>query len=125
LRGGAGNDLFGVDGGGNEDPGADTFDGGDGIDNLQYNLTSGKATVTLGEGGVFKTVVGPAGSSGDKITNIENFFGGGGAVYIVNGNSLANTIEADVAVAGNVLKGLGGDDRLFGGTSDDTLDGGD
>jgi Ca2+-binding RTX toxin-like protein len=87
--------------------GADTLDGGDGIDTASY---AGSAAVTVSL--VANTVNTGGEAAGDKLTNIENLIGSS------NDDSL--TGNSDV----NRLEGGDGNDRLIGGGGIDTLVGG-
>ncbi len=91
----------------------DTYDGGNGVDTLDFSAVSGSVEIDLNDG---TTRFGS-----DTIKNIENLIGGS------KGDELAGNDEA------NELRGNGGDDdldgekgndRLFGGDGKDELDGG-
>ncbi|WP_263833874.1 beta strand repeat-containing protein [Sulfurospirillum oryzae] len=99
LLGLNGNDIFFSHN--NNTGGTDTFDGGNGIDTIDYSLSSGNLHVTLG------------GSTNiDTLINIENIVG-------ATGN---DTLVGDANA--NILKGMAGADTLMGGAGADTLDGG-
>ena len=119
LMGGAGNDqLFGNSGddmlfGGDGDDlmtggagGADAFDGGAGIDRVQY--TSGTAGL-----GIIASLANAAANTndaaGDSYVNVENLYG----------TSWDDRLFGDSG--DNRLDGLGGDDRLYGAAGDDFL----
>ena len=97
-------------------PGADTLDGGNGSDTASYKDSSAAVTVRLhnrsAEGGD---------AEGDTLTSIEN----------LTGSALDDVLAGDFR--NNVLRGLAGNDTLYGGPSDnednsnnhDTLHGGD
>ena len=116
---GAGNDqLFGNSGddmlfGGDGDDlmtggvgGADSFDGGAGIDRVQY--TSGTAGL-----GIIASLANAAANTndaaGDSYVNVENLYG----------TSWDDRLFGDSG--DNRLDGLGGDDRLYGAAGDDFL----
>ena len=106
LAGGGGNDLFTFF---HPTDGADTIDGGAGIDTIVYtNLFSGNhIAVTLnGAASVILTV---SGQSSDTISNIENVTSGAGADSLVGDNLT------------NILSGAAGNDTLIGGAGNDEL----
>jgi Ca2+-binding RTX toxin-like protein len=88
--------------------GADTLDGGDGIDTVYYNTgTAGAVNVNL------ETGMGSGGNAqGDRYVSIENVVGSGGN----------DTLIGDANA--NLLRGLTGNDTIDGGGGDDTLEGG-
>lgn len=121
LIGGGGNDVLSGAGGddrfmGGLDAGDDTFDGGAGLDTLDF--TGVTASVAI------DAVAGTAAAAGfgtDSISNIESFIGGDGGDTIAGGAG-AETLRGG---AGNdILSGGGAADMLFGGDGDDTLNGG-
>lgn len=86
----------------------DVYDGGTGIDEVDYSGSTEAVNVNLSSG------TGSGGSAdGDSYTDIEN----------VTGSTFDDTITG--STADNVLDGGAGDDTLTGGTGDDTLTGGD
>lgn len=87
--------------------GADTINGGDGVDTLSYQSSSGGVAVNLAAG----TASG-GDAQGDVFSNFEN----------ITGSNQADVLTGDGAA--NTLLGLGGDDILTGGGGSDTLDGG-
>ena len=97
VRGGDGADRFisGVAG--------DMFDGGAGIDTVDYSVFTGGVTVRLDAG---------TGAGGDTLANVENAVGTG-LDDRLTGSSAANRLE-----------GGAGDDVLTGGAGNDTLVGG-
>ena len=103
MTGGAGAQRFRPRGG------ADTIDGGAGVDEVDYRFSGGDdgATVDLASG----TAVDPTGAT-DTLSNIEN----------VRGSDLADHITGDAGT--NRLRGVDGDDTLVGGGGADTLEGG-
>ena len=101
IKGGAGNDTFVIT---STADGRDSYDGGEGIDTLDYTAGSTAVNLTLKDGvTTYQT---------DTIENVENVIGGS-ANDKLTGNSLDN-----------VLTGNAGDDTLKGGAGNDTLDGG-
>ncbi len=112
LRGNDGNDLFLVTD--HTTDGADKYDGGAGIDTIDFSASSKAITLTLSDG--------TASFGSDTITNIENIFGGSNADRLT-GNTLANHLRGN---GGNDrLEGRDGNDLLDGGEGADALDGGD
>ncbi|MFM9962910.1 MAG: GEVED domain-containing protein, partial [Planctomycetaceae bacterium] len=101
LKSGAGNDL--LSGG----EGTDSIDGGTGIDCLIETIT-GNITIT-------NTKI--TGLGADKIVNVECFE--------FTGDDRSNLLDASKYTLGSVvLRGLGGNDTLLGGSQNDVLDGG-
>ncbi|TDR94849.1 M10 family metallopeptidase [Enterovirga rhinocerotis] len=112
--------------------GNQTYDGGAGIDTVNYAAASGALTVDLALTG-FQSVGGGFGS--DRLLSIENLRGGTGSDRL-SGSASANTIwggagndtilgrnGADIlwGEAGNdILDGGAGADRMFGGAGNDT-----
>jgi len=96
------------------DDGADTIDGGDEIDTVDYSAISQAIEVTLNGATNATVYVGGAGTgyADDTIKNVENVIGSSGN-DIINGDSLDN-----------ILDGSAGDDTLYGAGGDDTLEGG-
>jgi predicted extracellular nuclease/2',3'-cyclic-nucleotide 2'-phosphodiesterase (5'-nucleotidase family) len=129
LRGNDGNDVFLVTD--HTADGDDKFDGGAGIDTIDFSASTRAITLTLGGG--------TTSFGSDTITNVENIFGGSNDDRLI-GNSLANELRGNAGNdrlegrdgndqlsgdAGNdTLLGGSGDDRLAGGAGNDTLDGG-
>ncbi|MBV9528972.1 calcium-binding protein, partial [Sphingomonas sp.] len=100
VLGGAGNDRL-ISG-----PAADTFDGGDGIDAVDYQKAAAGVTVTLGTNGAAGS-----GGGGDTLLNVENVYG----------SAFADTLAGNEGA--NVLKGGAGNDHLYGGDGNDILEG--
>jgi serralysin len=120
---GGGNDVF-LAFGANAEIGTDTIDGGAGIDT--YSLVGSNAgvavnldTIAFGSAAA-KTAIG-AEIGVDKLTNIENVFGGGGADTII-GSGAANGLWGDGG--GDFLHGRGGNDSIDGGAGSDSIAGG-
>ena len=88
--------------------GADTLDGGAGIDIAQYTASASAVSVNLN----LTTAQSGGDAQGDILTNIENVMG---STYndFITGNS-----------GNNLLQGYDGNDSLTGGAGADTLDGG-
>jgi Ca2+-binding RTX toxin-like protein len=109
LEGLAGNDqIFGLAGddalwGGS---GADLLHGGDGLDTANYDVSSRNVSIDLATGAC------SGDAAGDQLVSIENFRGS-------NHND-----QLGAAIAGGVLDGRDGDDRLYGNAGSDTLIGG-
>ncbi len=87
--------------------GNDTIHGGAGVDNVDYFMATGGATVNLALG----TASGASGN--DALSGIEN----------VNGSNFDDVLVGDDG--GNFLQGNGGNDSLSGGVGQDNLHGGD
>jgi Ca2+-binding RTX toxin-like protein len=129
LEGGFGNDnLDGGDGadfleGGFEPTGADVFTGGPGIDLASFSDHNDPVTVTLN--GVAND--GASGEGDNVKTDVENIQGSVGNDTLTANNQENKLIGAG---GGDNLKGMGGDDQLFGefefggSGGNDTLDGG-
>jgi glucose/arabinose dehydrogenase len=112
IIGDAGNDtiLAGVG------DGADSINGGAGIDLYSLEATSADAFIALGQ-----RVAGSADIGTDVLFAIEDAAGGAGN-DLIQGSGLANLL---LGLGGaDTLQGLGGDDRLEGGQGHDRLEGG-
>jgi Ca2+-binding RTX toxin-like protein len=116
IRGGGGNDAFRGGGGddlmlgGRDGEGSDTFDGGPGVDTVNYTFASGvSVTIEL-------TNDNPDGEPGEGDAVFEN-------VENVTGSTQADTLTGDGDA--NVLDGSPGPDRVTGAAGADTLLGGD
>ena len=121
LIGGLGDDLFD----GAEDFGADTYDGGDGIDTVDFTGVAGPVDADLSVGEV--TLAGP---ETDILLDIERLIGSAFDDTLTGGAG-ADTLEggqgADVVDGGDendLLLGNSGDDTLIGGAGADRLEGG-
>jgi Ca2+-binding RTX toxin-like protein len=88
--------------------GGSSFDGGAGVDTLDYGAAASLTLADLGGGRVDHQ-----GGGTDAVTAIENLIGSPGDDRIVGDGGA------------NELSGTAGEDRLVGGGGDDTLDGGD
>jgi Ca2+-binding RTX toxin-like protein len=99
--------------------GADTLDGGAGVDTALYTDKTAAVSVTL-SGSTNATVL-VGGVAEDTIRNVENVTGGSGN-DILTGDSSANMLIG--GVGNDKLSGGGGQDVLVGGNGNDTLDGG-
>ena len=124
FTGGAGNDLIAGLGGpdvfheGSTPNGADSYNGGAGLDLVDYSQRTNRVDVSLdltrddGEAG-----------EGDLIEpNVNDVFGGS-AGDVISGTSGPNVLIGNGGI--DTLTGLGDDDRLNGGTGVDHLFGGD
>lgn len=124
FTGGAGADTIAGLGGpdvfheGSTPNGADTYNGGAGLDLVDYSQRTNRVDVSLdhtrndGEAG-----------EGDLVEpNVNDVFGGSGG-DVISGTSGPNALIGNGG--GDTLSGLGGDDRLNGGTNVDDLLGGD
>jgi Ca2+-binding RTX toxin-like protein len=96
------------------EPGDQTYDGGAGIDTIDYSAATERLYVDLRVGG-FQYVGGDFGR--DQLLSIENLKAGTGSDKL-SGNSSANVIWG--GGGDDSLNGGGGADRLFGGAGDDT-----
>ncbi|MDX0605063.1 calcium-binding protein [Sinorhizobium medicae] len=104
IIGGSGNDVFVGDALQN------VFDGGQGIDTVDYSASAKGIGVTLDGANDAKVFVGNAAE--DTLRNVEN----------ITGTAFADVITGDAQA--NVLLGGGGGDLLKGGGRQDTIDGG-
>jgi len=102
INGGAGNDSIHSFGG------ADTVDGGSGIDTLLLSATPVGTVVTLDETGSGTVTIN--GNDADTFSNFENISGSNAGDDVLTGNQVDN-----------VLNGNGGDDTLTGGEGSDTF----
>jgi Ca2+-binding RTX toxin-like protein len=126
LSGAAGNDTFDED---TADTDADIFNGGDGVDTVDYSARLLAITVTMD--GVTADDGDTAGSEGDDVNaDVENCLGGVEADTIT-GNASANDIDGgaevdtiDGGAGADVIFGGAGNDDMTGGAGDDVLDGG-
>ncbi|WP_462326123.1 tandem-95 repeat protein, partial [Desulfoplanes sp.] len=115
-----GNDVF-IDRAGN-----DRYEGGIGIDMVDYSQTDGSVTLDLSsmDGDGYSKVSTYYASTNymDRIKEIENIKGGDSYDDVLSGNAQPNVfIESGGA---NTLKGKGGNDILHGGMGEDTIYGG-
>lgn len=110
IKGNAGNDTFVIAAAAD---GRDSYDGGDGIDTIDFSAFTTAVNLTLKEGATTYAT--------DTIENVENVIGGSAADKLT-GNSLANLLTGNAG--DDTLKGMAGDDTLAGGDGNDTLDGG-
>lgn len=112
ATGGAGNDLFVErDGSGDDD-----YDGGSGVDTLDYTAAATAVAVDLEAGTATGTGIGD-----DVIAGFEDIRGGAGDDTL-SGDSGANTLSGSAGA--DAIDGRGGDDVLSGGSGNDTLAGG-
>jgi Ca2+-binding RTX toxin-like protein len=100
--------------------GADTLDGGLGIDTVSYAGSGAGVTVDLGtQDGVIEQKGGDA--EGDTLKNFENITGSSKDDVLI-GNALANILTG--GAGDDKLSGMAGIDTLIGGDGDDVLNGG-
>ncbi|BAT58850.1 bifunctional hemolysin/adenylate cyclase precursor [Variibacter gotjawalensis] len=111
LKGGADNDTFIIT---STADGHDKYDGGAGIDTVDFSAVTAAVTLTLRDTGTSSFAT-------DTFENIENAIGGSGADKLT-GNAFANVLVGNGG--DDILKGGAGDDRLEGGEGADDLDGG-
>ena len=97
--------------------GPDDFDGGDGLDRLDYSArTAGVRVGNSGQNG--------ADGEGDSFLNVEAFFGGSGDdVLTAPGGSMTSRVTLMGNAGNDRLTGGADGDSLVGGPGDDTLDG--
>ncbi len=121
VSGGAGDDLL-IGGSGNGD---DSYDGGEGVDTIQYTSAISGIMVDLSLG-----VADGVDIDHDDLSAIEHVIGGEGDDTLI-GSTGDDTLVGDdgsdtlAGGAGNdILAGEGGSDTLIGGAGDDTLVGG-
>ncbi|MEO0849789.1 MAG: calcium-binding protein [Pseudomonadota bacterium] len=106
LSGGAGNDVFHSFGG------ADTVDGGEGIDTVLFSAGPGAVVDLDSDGNATASV-------GDVLTSIENLTGSASGNDNLSGNDGVNILNGN---GGNdTLNGEGGDDVIIGGAGDDLI----
>ena len=124
LNGGAGNDTFVAAA---TDDGADTFNGGTGVDTVDYSARTATLTVTMGNAAADD---GLASEEDNVASDVEDLVAGSGDDTIT-GNDLANNIDGgdgadtlDGGAGNDILFGGAGVDELTGGSGDDLLDGG-
>ena len=91
--------------------GADSIDGGDDVDTLDFTDLAGKANLDLAAGNLVMTGT-PGSFTVTGVHNVEN----------ATGSANADTLAGDAA--NNELNGLAGNDDLRGGAGDDVVDGG-
>ena len=124
YQGGAGDDILGESAHGTPID-ADTFDGGEGRDLVQFSIIAGTVTVTD------SLITSPStialvGTEVVKLTEIRGLLDASAATIVsvfANGSTLNDTL---IGGAGNdTLNGLGGDDSLVAGDGNDKLNGGD
>ncbi len=89
---------------------AETFDGGDQQDTLDFRAGGGLRVSLSDADGSGNT----GAAKGDRYSNIETVWGSATGRDTLTGDAQANT-----------LQGFGGNDKLFGGDGDDSLSGGD
>ncbi|HEX8122142.1 MAG TPA: calcium-binding protein [Solirubrobacteraceae bacterium] len=89
--------------------GGDTFDGGDGVDRIDYTARSAAVTVTLAGTASDDGAQG----EGDRLLNVESATGGS-AGDTLTGTDGANRLHGGPG-GDDTLHGAGGADRLFGG----------
>lgn len=99
--------------------GADTIDGGAGLDTADYSDKTVAVSVTLNGATAAAVKVGSANE--DAIKNIENLIGGTGADRFT-GDGLGNVLSGGAGL--DTLIGGAGNDQLFGGLGKDKLTGG-
>jgi Ca2+-binding RTX toxin-like protein len=114
LNGGAGDDVFAE---GAAPSGGDQFNGGTGVDRVDYSLRTAVVFVTM-DGAAADD---GEGAEGDDVeADVENLDCGSGA-DLVTGNDLGNIING--AGGADVISGGAGADEIFGGAANDTLAG--
>jgi len=115
VEAGAGNDS--IQEGDDAPPSPDRFDGGAGLDVVDYGARTAAVTIDLADPG---PVQGES-LEGDVITGVETAVSGAGP-DVLSGDAGSNTLTGG---AGNdVLTGGGGPDQLTGGAGADRVDGG-
>ena len=133
LHGGAGNDLFFTAA---ASDGADLYDGGPGLDKVDYGARAAPLVVTVGADGgdgeigenddVGDTVEALVGGAGDDTlvgSAADNEMHGGAGKDAIHGGDGADSINGEAG--DDELFGDAGDDSLFGDDGTDVLDGGD
>lgn len=111
VRGGDGNDTVVIM---SADDGVDSYDGGAGVDTLDYSALSTTIYLIMRDGTASTF-------AGDTITNFENVAGGSANDHVI-GNAAANLLIGNGG--DDHLRGMNGNDRLEGGQGNDLLVGG-
>lgn len=114
VSGGIGDDTIVVTAEHPRADGKDVYDGGDGIDTLDFSALSGATRLNMKDG--------EARHGQDTISGFENVIGGAGN-DVLRGNSADNALTGNAG--DDTLVGVDGDDVLDGGLGNDRLDGGD
>ncbi len=112
LSGGDGNDVFNMSNGGAANYGADSIDGGEGIDTIDF-AANARSAVVVDLSSAQLSGGGTGGSGSATAFGIEN----------VNGGGFADSLSGNAS--GNNFYGHGGNDTLVGAEGDDTLRGAD
>ena len=128
YRGGAGDDNFVASAGG------DSYDGGDGMDTIDFRASTSGVEIHLGTGSVY--VSGSLGSFSQinfehsHMTEFDDWInatGDANMIYTYGGNDQIYAQQGDDYVdagAGNdLIRGWYGDDTLYGGDGDDDIEG--
>ena len=119
VRTGSGSDTVTGDAGGNsffDGGGADSYDGADGSDTVDYSASTSSVSVNLNT--TTAQTVGAFGGS-DTIINVENVVGAATFANTLTGNAAANRLVGGSAV--DFLTGGAGADILIGGESNDVM----
>jgi Ca2+-binding RTX toxin-like protein len=95
--------------------GADAFDGGIGVDTIDYRDSVARISLNL------VLTSGQAGAGGDSVINVENI-AGSAFNDALTGNNVANRLEG--RDGNDILIGLDGDDILDGGAGANSISGG-
>lgn len=114
LSGEEGDDSFIVTADHPSRDGRDVYDGGDGVDTLDFSAVTTQVRVTLKDSGISSYGV-------DTIIGMENLIGGS-AGDSLRGNLGENALRGNAG--DDLLVGGAGDDLLFGDAGEDRLDGG-
>ena len=105
--------------------GADTIDGGDGIDTALFSAGGGVIVDLDEDGNAIAQINAPEGALIDTVLNFENINGSNnagsanGGADVLSGNSGANQLNGQAG--DDVLNGEGGNDILIGGAGSDTF----
>ncbi|MEO0860082.1 MAG: CHRD domain-containing protein [Pseudomonadota bacterium] len=105
--------------------GADTIDGGEGIDTALFSAGGGVIVDLDDDGNAIAQINAPEGALIDTVLNFENINGSNnansanGGNDILSGNAGANTLNGQAG--DDILNGEGGNDILIGGAGSDTF----
>ncbi|WP_146038722.1 calcium-binding protein, partial [Paracoccus sp. SY] len=117
ILGGAGADMLIA----TVDDVRDVFNGGAGIDTIDYSAYGSGLTIDLAVATAVVTGSGPAALTSDTVQGVENIIGGAGNDTFYGSNAVNSLSGGD---GSDTISGNGGNDALFGGAGDDLLIGG-
>ncbi|WP_146038759.1 calcium-binding protein, partial [Paracoccus sp. SY] len=117
ILGGAGADMLIA----TVDDVRDVFNGGGGVDTIDYSAYGTGLTIDLALATAIVTGSGPETATSDTVTAIENIIGGTGNDTFFGSNAVNRLSGGD---GSDTISGNGGNDFLFGGAGNDVLIGG-